>query len=237
MRSYLSARSPRVRKRHGRWPPKRPLKLSRGATAIRACSSAGRARASAWRPTRFRAFARLCTRTRVTGAMTPPTSCSGWPSTGSVPPTRRPGRGIRRPACRRPRHPSTRRNGEYKRWCAVLGLNQHGRPTYLRSSRPMWPSPWGPSGDHTLSAIVNDLRVCERYARPPCKPADCVCPGKTCYRYLLGVKWSWFRELRWRCCGSRELGRDSSGWHGMRMATGVQFVGVRHCSPIGGNRS
>jgi hypothetical protein len=72
-------------------------------------------------------------------------------------------------------------------WCAVLGLNQYVRPTYLRSSRPIWPPSWGPSWDHTLSAIVNDLHVCERYARPPQARGLCV-TGKTCYRYLLGVK-------------------------------------------------
>jgi hypothetical protein len=51
------------------------------------------------------------------------------------------------------------------------------------------PLAWGPFGDHTLCALVNDLRVCERLARPR-RATHERRPGKTCYRYFLGVKWS-----------------------------------------------
>jgi hypothetical protein len=51
---------------------------------------------------------------------------------------------------------------------------------------------WGPIGDHTLCAMVNDLRV---YARP--EGAETATshkrPAEMCYRYFLGVKRSQIR--------------------------------------------
>jgi hypothetical protein len=48
---------------------------------------------------------------------------------------------------------------------------------------------WGPAGDHTLCAMVNDLRVCERHA-PLVNHEHRHQPGDMRYRYFLGVKWS-----------------------------------------------
>jgi hypothetical protein len=47
----------------------------------------------------------------------------------------------------------------------------------------------GPFGDHTLCAMMNDLRVCARLARSEAA-AHSRRPAKTCYRHLLGIKWS-----------------------------------------------
>ena len=48
---------------------------------------------------------------------------------------------------------------------------------------------WGPIGDHTLCAVMNDLRVCARLAWPQTDRA-LVVTSETRYRDLLGVKWS-----------------------------------------------
>src|ERR1700683_426595 len=49
--------------------------------------------------------------------------------------------------------------------------------------------PWGPFWDHTSCAMLHDLPVCERPARP-IPGQTTLLPAKTCHRYLLGVKWS-----------------------------------------------
>ena len=52
----------------------------------------------------------------------------------------------------------------------------------------VWAAALGPVGDHALCAVVNDLRIRERVARPP----DGYRPLATCenrHRDLLWVKW------------------------------------------------
>jgi hypothetical protein len=51
------------------------------------------------------------------------------------------------------------------------------------------PLTWGPFWDHTLCAMVNDLRVCARLVWPQTDRALVVTCGNAC-RYFLGVKWS-----------------------------------------------
>jgi hypothetical protein len=51
-------------------------------------------------------------------------------------------------------------------WCAILGLNQTVSPITQGAAGENRPIAWGPFWDHTLCAMLNDLRVCELPARP-----------------------------------------------------------------------
>ena len=64
------------------------------------------------------------------------------------------------------------------------GIEPDGLPYQLRSRGRNRPLTWGPIGDHTLCAIVNDLRVGERVARARLGPSPA--PRETGYRHLLG---------------------------------------------------
>jgi len=48
---------------------------------------------------------------------------------------------------------------------------------------------WGQVCDHISSALLNDLRLCARHARPQTS-TNRWRPAEMSYPYLLGVKWS-----------------------------------------------
>ena len=70
--------------------------------------------------------------------------------------------------------------------------------------------PWGPFWDHTSCAMLHDLPVCERPARP-IPGQTTLLPAKTCHRYLLGVKWSQVQILSARPEVSRHFWSSGSG--------------------------
>ena len=85
---------------------------------------------------------------------------------------------------------------------------QHHGTLSARAAGENRPLTWGPFWDHTLCAVMNDLRVYKRLARS--HPAThSQCPGKTCFRDLLGVKWSQVQILsaRPRSKALFEIGR------------------------------
>src|SRR5277367_5237013 len=72
--------------------------------------------------------------------------------------------------------------------CSQLSITSlYGECTYTASKG--CGQNWGPPRDHTSCALMNDLRVSERHTPRP-GSENHRRPGKTRYRYLLGVKWS-----------------------------------------------
>ena len=60
---------------------------------------------------------------------------------------------------------------------------------------------WGQVCDHISSALLNDLRLCARHARPQTS-TNRWRPAEMSYPYLLGVKWSQVQILSARQCVS-----------------------------------
>src|SRR5271163_3368267 len=72
--------------------------------------------------------------------------------------------------------------------CSRLSITLlYGECTYTASKG--FGQRWGPPRDHTSCALMNDLRVSERHTPRP-GSENHRRPGKTRYRYFLGVKWS-----------------------------------------------
>jgi hypothetical protein len=67
-----------------------------------------------------------------------------------------------------------------------MGLNQTGLPVDCGAAGENRPLAWGPVGDHTLCAVVNELRVCERLARSHLRRTLVVNRGNVLRRFTGG---------------------------------------------------
>src|ERR1700736_569880 len=91
--------------------------------------------------------------------------------------------------------------------CSQLSITSlYGECTYTASEG--CGQHWGPPGDHTSCAMPNDLHVSERHTPRPGRE-NRRRPGRTHYRYFLGVKWSQVQILSARqvsCLGTSLTG-------------------------------